>query len=156
MTETPTHDTLQRREEIRAALAPFLGGSTRLNEATDAILSLLPWSLPVEVSEERKWALSDLKLVGDTIIHQVANDVQHLVARDVDHHYAEHIMWAIQRAIDAHPVKAPIEMRAMLDRIDKLEAVAAAVSPVLQEADRDTVNFNRLRTAIKALEARDD
>lgn len=52
--------------------------------------------------------------------------------------------------------RAPIEMRAMLDRIDKMEAVAAAVSPALQEADRDTVNFNRLRTAIKALEARDD
>jgi hypothetical protein len=46
--------------------------------------------------------------------------------------------------------------KAMLDRIDELEAVAAAVSPVLQEADRDTISFNRLRTAIKALEARDE
>jgi hypothetical protein len=56
----------QGREEIRAALAPFLGGSTRLKEATDAIMSLIPPAgLPVEASEEavEAWARERVRLI---------------------------------------------------------------------------------------------
>jgi hypothetical protein len=75
-------------------------------QVTDAIMSLLPRSLPVEASEESREALFGLKLVDGAIIDQVLSDVQHPVAKDVDPDYAEHIMWAIQRAVDARPVKA--------------------------------------------------
>ena len=43
------------RETVRNALAPFLGGSTRLNQATDAILAAIDRSAPAPVVKALEW-----------------------------------------------------------------------------------------------------